>query len=45
MRRVRDLPCGDMRIYLELKIRRVDCQRCGKVKQETLDWLAADNPF
>jgi len=34
-----------MRIYLELEIRRVDCRRCGKVKQETLNWLAADNPF
>ncbi len=44
MRRVRDLPCGDTRIYLELEIRRVDCKRCGKVKQEKLDWLA-ENPF
>ena len=33
-----------MRIYLELEIRRVDCWRCGTVKQEKLDWLA-DNPF
>ena len=33
-----------MRIYLELEIRRVDCRRCGTVKQEKLDWLA-DNPF
>jgi transposase len=44
IRRVRDLPCGDMRIYLELEIRRLDCGGCGKVKQEKLDWLA-DNPF
>ena len=44
LRRVRDLPCGDPRIYLELEIRRVDCRRCGKVKQERLDWLAG-NPF
>ncbi|MDE2142712.1 MAG: transposase family protein, partial [Elusimicrobia bacterium] len=43
-RRVRDLPCGEMRIYLELEIRRVDCRSCGKVKQEKLAWLA-DNPF
>ena len=43
-RRVRDLPCGDTRVYLELEIRRVECKRCGKVKQERLDWLA-DNPF
>ena len=42
---MRDLPCGDMRIDLALEIRRVDCWRCGKVKQETLNWLAPDNPF
>ena len=45
IRRVRDLPCGDTRIYLDLEIRRVDCRRCDKVKQEKLAWLAADNPF
>ena len=33
-----------MRLYLEVEIRRVDCKKCGKVKQEKLDWLA-DNPF
>lgn len=33
-----------MRIYLDLEIRRVFCRRCGKVKQEKLDWLA-DLPF
>lgn len=33
-----------MRIYLAVEIRRVDCRRCGKVKQEKLDWLA-DYPF
>jgi transposase len=44
MRRVRDLPCGDARVYLELEFRRVDCRRCGKVKAERLDFLA-DNPF
>lgn len=43
-RKVRDLSCGDMRIYLDLEIRRVFCRRCGKVKQEKLDWLA-DLPF
>ena len=40
-RRVRDLACGD---YLEIEVRRIDCPRCLKVKQEKLDWLA-DNPF
>jgi transposase len=44
IRRVHDLPCGDTRIYLELEIRRVHCEHCGKVKQEQLDWLA-DHPF
>jgi transposase len=33
-----------MRIYLEAEIRRVDCKKCGKVKQEQLAWLA-NNPF
>jgi len=41
---VRDLSCGDIRIYLELDVRRVECKGCGKVKQERLDWLA-DHPF
>jgi len=41
---VRDLSCGDRRIYLDLEIRRVLCRRCGTVKQERLDFLA-DNPF
>src|SRR5206468_2702651 len=43
-RRVRDLACGDLRIYLELEVRRVACRRCGAVKQERLAFLA-DNPF
>jgi transposase len=44
MRRVRDLPNGDMRVYLEIEVRRVNCRRCGAVKTERLDFLA-DNPF
>ena len=44
MRRIRDLSCGDTRVYLEIEIRRVWCRRCGAVKQEKLPWLA-DNPF
>lgn len=40
---MRDLSCGDARIYLEIEIRRVHCRRCGKVKRERLD-LLADNP-
>jgi len=44
VRWVRDLPCGDTRVYLEVEIRRVLCQSCGKVKQEKLAWLA-NNPL
>ena len=39
---MRDLPCGDLRIYLDVEVRRVYCRRCGGVKQEKLDWLAAN---
>jgi transposase len=42
VRRVRDLPCGDLRIYLEFELRRVACRRCGGVKRERLDWLAVN---
>lgn len=41
---MRDLACGDRRIYLDLEIRRVACRRCGMVKQERLEFLA-DSPF
>lgn len=41
---MRDLSCGDARIYLDLELRRVNCRRCGAVKQEKLTFLA-DNPF
>ena len=44
MRQVRDLSCGDTRIYLELEVRRVQCRSCGRVKRERLEFLA-DNPF
>jgi len=44
VRRVRDLSCGDIRIFLELEVRRVACCRCGKVKRERLEFLA-DNPL
>ena len=43
-RRVRDLSCGDARVFLEIEIRRLDCRRCGKVKRERLEFLS-DNPF
>lgn len=41
---MRDLPNGELRVYLELEVRRVDCQQCQAVKRERLDFLA-DNPF
>ena len=44
VRQVRDLSCGDTRIFVELEVRRVDCRHCGKVKRERLDFLA-DNPL
>jgi transposase len=37
---VRDLSCGDTRVYLEIEIRRVHCRSCGAVKREHLPWLA-----
>jgi transposase len=43
-RHVRDLSCGDKRVYLVFPLRRVQCSRCGSVKNEGLDWLA-DNPL
>jgi len=41
---VRDLSCGDTRVYLEIEVRRVRCRGCQRVKRERLDFLA-DNPF
>ncbi|MCJ7441294.1 MAG: ISL3 family transposase [Thermoanaerobaculaceae bacterium] len=45
LRRVRDLPCGGMRIFLELEIRRVACRSCGAVKRERLDFLADNSRY
>jgi transposase len=39
LRRVRDLPCGAWRIYLELEVRRVLCRSCRRVKRERLEFL------
>ncbi len=36
---MRDLPCADYRIVLDLEVRRVDCRRCGAVKRERLEFL------
>jgi len=43
VRRIRDLPSGALRIYLQIEVRRVACRRCGQVKRERLDFLA-ENP-
>ena len=40
VRRVRDLSCGDTRVYLDLEVRRVYCRRCRKVRQERIPFLA-----
>ena len=40
VRRIRDLPSGALRIYLQIEVRRVACRRCGQVKRERLDSLA-----
>jgi transposase len=44
VRQVRDLSCGNTRVYVEIEVRRVWCPRCAAVKQEKIPWLA-DNPF
>jgi transposase len=44
VRRVRDLSCGDTRVFVEFSVRRVSCRGCGKVKRERLAFLA-DNPL
>jgi transposase len=43
-RKVRDLSCGDARVFLETEVRRVNCRHCGTVKRERLEFLS-DNPF
>jgi transposase len=43
-RRVRDLSCGDTRVFLDFEVRRVACRHCGAVKRERLSFLA-DNPL
>lgn len=43
-RRVRELACGNDRVFLEFEQRRVYCRSCQAVKSERLDFLA-DSPF
>jgi transposase len=40
-RLVRDLPCGDKRVYLEIEVRRVRCPMTGKIRQEDLEAMLA----
>lgn len=42
---IRDLPCGDLRVYLEATMRRCRCRMTGKVRQEKFDWLSTMNGF
>ncbi len=42
---MRDLPNGQVRIYLELEVRRVACRQCGAVRRERLDFLAANPSY
>jgi len=44
VRRVRDLSCGDTRVYLDIEVRRLKCTVCAKVKTERIEFLA-DNRF
>jgi transposase len=41
----RDLPCGGMRIFVELELRRVACRSRGAVKRERLDFLADNSRY
>ena len=40
---VRDLSCGDRRVYLEFDVRRIFCRKTGLVRQERIPWMANMN--
>ena len=42
---MRDLSCGDNRVYLAFSIRRVWCCQCGAVKREGVERLADNPPY
>lgn len=44
VRFVRDLSCGDRRVYLSFEVRRILCRETGLKRQERIEWMA-DNPF
>ena len=37
---VRDLPCGNLLVYIQFDHRRVKCKKTGQVRYEPLDWLS-----
>ena len=39
------MPCGEFRIYLDVEVRRVKCNKCGNLRQEKLEWLADSRFF
>lgn len=41
---VRDLSCGDRRVYLEFEVRRILCKKTGLKRMERISWMAS-NPF
>ena len=45
VKQVLDLPCGGKQQYLEIEIRRVLCQECGKLTNERLEWLADNHLY
>jgi transposase len=44
-RRARDLRCGGRAVYLDYELRRVECKKCGGVKQENLSFLSPNKKF
>jgi transposase len=44
-KRVRDLPCGGFRVFLDLEVRRIECVSCGTVRQESLSFLADNRSY
>jgi len=44
-KRVRDLPSGAFRVFLDLEVRRIECVSCGTVRQESLSFLADNRSY
>ncbi len=41
---VRDLPCGDTRVFVDIELRRVRCMQCAAVRKESIDAVIG-SPF